>query len=69
LIAGGGCYIRPELIAKVSEKSQIIVVSHAMPLVDSLAAVNGSVVYTLKKELGETVVPDREASAWAWPKR
>ncbi len=58
-----------QLIAKVSEQSQIIVVSHAMPLVDSLAAVNGSAVYTLKKELGETVVPDSEASAWAWPKR
>jgi predicted ATPase len=58
-----------QLVAKASEKSQIIVVSHAMPLVDSLAAVNGSAVYTLKKELGETVVPDCQAPAWAWPKR
>ena len=57
------------LIAKAAERSQIIAVSHASVLVDALAGASQSVVYGLRKELGETVIDDCEAPAWAWPKR
>jgi predicted ATPase len=57
------------LIADAARRSQIIVVSHAERLVDSLADIGGSRVFTLEKQLGETIVPGVEAPAWAWPKR
>ncbi|WP_282607981.1 AAA family ATPase [Pelagibius sp. Alg239-R121] len=57
------------LIAQASERSQIIVVSHAAPLVEALVEAPDSAVFALEKRLGETVVPGSEAPAWAWPKR
>ncbi len=56
------------LIAKASEATQVIVVSHAKPLVDELLGEGGQLI-ALRKELGETVVDDVEAPAWSWPKR
>ena len=56
------------LIAKASEASQIIVVSHATSLVSALQEV-GARQIVLEKQLGETVVPDQERPAWNWPSR
>lgn len=57
------------LIEKASKKSQLIVVSHAKPLVQALKKVEQSVVFDLGKELGETVTQGVESPRWAWPKR
>ncbi len=57
------------LIADAARRSQIIVVSHAERLVEALGDVAESRVFTLEKQLGETIVPGVEAPAWAWPKR
>lgn len=57
------------LIAEASKRSQVIVVSHAQRLVEALAASDAARVFTLEKQLGETVVPEVEPPAWAWPKR
>jgi predicted ATPase len=56
------------LIAKASEQSQVIVVTHAAGLVDLLRDAGGA-VYELVKEAGETVVRDVERQAWVWPSR
>jgi predicted ATPase len=56
------------LIAKASRHTQIIVVSHAAPLVSALQA-SGARRIVLEKQLGETVVPDEERPAWNWPSR
>ncbi|MEQ8824911.1 MAG: AAA family ATPase [Filomicrobium sp.] len=56
------------LIARASEATQVIVVSHAKPLVDELLGEGGQLI-ALRKELGETVVDGVEAPGWSWPKR
>jgi len=56
------------LIAKASERAQLVVVSHAVSLVDALQAAGASQI-VLTKELGETVVSDRERPIWNWPTR
>jgi predicted ATPase len=56
------------LIAKASERSQIVVVSHALSLVDGLRAA-GAKQIVLSKELGETVAEGEERLAWNWPTR
>jgi predicted ATPase len=57
------------LIAKASEQSQVIVVSHAQPLVTALSESEGTAVFALEKELGETIVPGNDSAAWEWPSR
>lgn len=57
------------LIAKAAERSQVIVVSHAGPLVAALTGGAGATAFTLSKEFGETIVPEAERPAWAWPQR
>ena len=57
------------LIADASDRSQIIVVSHAKLLVDTLANDDRCTVYELRKELGETMIKDVEAPTWVWPRR
>jgi len=57
------------LIAKAAERSQVVVVSHAGPLVAALIAEAGASAFTLMKEFGETVVPEAERPAWSWPQR
>ncbi len=57
------------LIANASDRSQVIVVSHALPLVAALTEQAGAMALTLSKELGETVVAEAERPAWAWPQR
>ncbi|MFP7834802.1 AAA family ATPase [Marisediminicola sp. LYQ134] len=60
-----------ELIAGASSDSQIVVVSHAAPLVDALAG-QGALRHELEKRNGETVVAGRDLldqPAWKWPSR
>lgn len=56
------------LIAKASERSQIIVVSHAEALVSELAEHKSVKLVRLRKELGETIIDD-DPVLWTWPKR
>ena len=56
------------LIAKASERSQIVVVSHAAILVDGLRGA-GAKQIVLSKQLGETIIEGEERPAWNWPTR
>jgi predicted ATPase len=57
------------LIAQASSREQVVVVSHAAPLVRALAEDTPCRRVTLSKPLGETVVDEEETPAWRWPKR
>lgn len=56
------------MIAAASDRSQLIVVSHAEPLVRALRE-HGAQPLTLEKEGGETIVQDVNAPSWTWPVR
>src|SRR5215831_7687100 len=55
------------LIAQASRRSQIIVVSHAAPLVSALAQDPQAQRIVLEKQLGETLVQPDERPSWTWP--
>ncbi len=55
------------LISKVSETTQVIVVSHATALVEALGP--EAVRVTLEKDFGETKVADSDSPLWDWPSR
>jgi predicted ATPase len=57
------------LVAAASKRSQIVVVSHASPLVAALDAEAGSRQIVLEKQLGETQIRDLTPPPWAWPSR
>ncbi|QDG76753.1 AAA family ATPase [Labrenzia sp. PHM005] len=57
------------LIATAAEKTQVIVVSHADPLVSALAAQQDCIHHHLFKELGETQVEHLDPPRWRWPSR
>jgi predicted ATPase len=59
------------LIAQASKRSQIVLVTHASPLVFALEAEAeaGSRQIVLEKNLGETLVRDHAPPAWTWPSR
>ncbi|NIK88687.1 putative ATPase [Rhizomicrobium palustre] len=59
------------LIGKASERTQIIVVSHAPALVGAIASEVWCETQTigLHKELGETNLHDHRPPAWNWPER
>jgi predicted ATPase len=60
------------LIARSSQRSQIIVVSHSIPLITALAAQAGCNSIVLKKHFGETTAVganDLTAPRWRWPSR
>ncbi len=57
------------LIAQASKRTQIVLVSHASPLVSALDAEAGSRRIVLEKHLGETLVRDHAPPPWAWPSR
>jgi predicted ATPase len=57
------------LIAGAASRSQIFVVTHASPLVESLLAEADCRLFVLGKELGETVIADVERPTWTWPSR
>lgn len=59
------------LIAEASDRSQIVVVSHADALVAALEA-HGALRHELLKDGGETVIEDQgifDIPSWTWPKR
>lgn len=57
------------LILSASERSQVIVVSHAEELVAALGAERGALMVRLAKVLGETVAEGIEPPSWNWPAR
>jgi len=60
-----------ELIMAASAQSQILVVTHAGPIVEQLER-DGAALVELDKPHGETIVVDQgllTEPAWAWPKR
>jgi predicted ATPase len=57
------------LIAQAAQRSQVVVVSHAGPLVSALAEIPDARQIVLQKQLGETLIPDCERPAWTWPSR
>lgn len=57
------------LIAKASERSQVLVVSHSRELVDALEAAAPTNRITLEKDLGETHARDSDPPSWEWPSR
>jgi predicted ATPase len=59
------------LIAQTAERSQVVVVSHAPALIDSLQQLPVCHSITLEKEFGQTVVAGdgRRDSPWQWPTR
>jgi predicted ATPase len=56
------------LIARAAERSQVIVVSHAVSLVAGLADA-GARRIVLTKQFGETIVEGEEPPSWTWPSR
>ncbi len=57
------------LIMRAARRSQIIVVSHAAPLVEALSNAQECNQVVLRKELGETIVDDSDTPSWTWPTR
>lgn len=57
------------LIAQAAERSQIIVVSHSVDLVDRLTVDLGAKRIMLEKQLGETIIADGDMPGWNWPAR
>lgn len=57
-----------QMIANASKVSQVIVVSHANSLTESLTN-QGAISLGLQKEEGETIVSDIEIPPWKWPQR
>ncbi len=57
------------LIAKASERGQVLVVSHAPELVAALEAAGPVHRIQLEKALGETRIAEHEAPPWEWPSR
>lgn len=58
------------LIGAAAIRGQVIVVTHALPLVAALERQQGCVRITLRKELGEThAEQDQDGPRWSWPGR
>jgi predicted ATPase len=57
------------LIVQASAQSQVVVVSHAAPLVCALDADANCRRILLEKQLGETVIEDSMSPDWTWPAR
>jgi predicted ATPase len=59
------------LIARASQHSQVLVVSHAARLIASLEREDGSQSIVLEKQFGATRIADEslELPAWKWPVR
>jgi predicted ATPase len=57
------------LIAQTSDRTQVIVVSHAPLLIDALQSLPECRSITLEKRLSETRLASGEEGAWKWPSR
>jgi predicted ATPase len=54
---------------KVSNETQLFVVSHSAQLVSELRKDDGCVEIALEKRLGETLAPEHESPKGRWPSR
>jgi len=57
------------LITQAAKRSQVIVVSHAAPLIDALQALPECHSIMLEKTLGETTATGQDRPGWKWPER
>ena len=60
------------LIAKAAERTQVVVVTHAKPVVSALAEQAGCHSIVLEKKFGETEIAGAKglgAPPWHWPSR
>ncbi|MDO7842712.1 AAA family ATPase [Sphingomonas immobilis] len=57
------------LLAHAAKASQIMIVSHAEALVETLIEERDATHILLEKQLGETIVADADPVDWTWPKR
>jgi predicted ATPase len=59
------------LIAQTAERSQVVVVSHALPLIDALQQLPDCRSIVLEKQFGETRVVGESwpGAPWQWPAR
>jgi predicted ATPase len=57
------------LIAHAATRSQVVVVSHAPPLIDALQSLPECHSIALAKTLGETAVAGESRPRWEWPAR
>jgi predicted ATPase len=57
------------LLGLAARRSQIVLVSHAEPLVSALMESGAATAICLSKELGETVAQDVDRPLWTWPDR
>ena len=60
------------LIAKAAERSQVVVVTHSIPLIAALGQQKGCHSIMLEKSFGETAIVGADlltAPAWHWPSR
>ena len=57
------------LIAQAAERAQVIVVSHAPLLIDSLQSLPECRSITLDKRLSETKLAEGDGAPWKWPSR
>ncbi len=57
------------LIIQAARRTQVIVVSHAQPLVSELDGQRNARRIVLDKQLGETIIVDDEPPLWTWPTR
>lgn len=57
------------LMRKVSNETQIFIVSHSAKLVSELRKDDRCVEIALEKRLGETLAPQHESPKWRWPSR
>jgi len=59
------------LIAQASQRSQVLVVSHAPALIDALQSLPECHSLTLEKKMGQTTLAgeDNEHAPWQWPAR
>jgi len=57
------------VMVRAAADCQIVVVSHAPALIDTLSAAEAAQVHRLSKDLGETAVAGLDPPRWSWPKR
>jgi predicted ATPase len=58
------------LIVRASERTQVVVVSHAWPLIDALTSQPECHSIVLAKNFGQTrITSSEEQPAWEWPAR
>ncbi|NDL64384.1 AAA family ATPase [Acerihabitans arboris] len=57
------------LVGNAARRTQMVIVSHAVDLVDELRSASAITPAVLEKRLGETLIKDDDAPVWHWPAR